>query len=80
MLPQVKCHHGENRSSAGDIFLSPQPDGGVVTIDASRQARALVYLVQRRSAYIPILHALPSSVARGRSVAWRRKLLSQVLQ
>ncbi|KAL1512384.1 hypothetical protein AB1Y20_005642 [Prymnesium parvum] len=74
---EVSCAHGENRSSASDIFLSPQPGGRVRTVDASAEARAFVSAVRRRSAYTPLLAALPSTVARGRSRARQQQLLSQ---
>jgi pentatricopeptide repeat domain-containing protein 1 len=77
---QVSCGNGENRSSAADIFLVRGPDGTgmVATVDAAREARALVWRMQRRSSYSPELSALPPRLER-RSVSPTRgrMLLSQ---
>jgi hypothetical protein len=70
---QVACGNGENRSSAADIFLvrGPGGTGMVATVDAAREARALVCRMQRYSGYAPELSALPPRIER-RSVSSTR--------
>ena len=74
----VACENGFNASSASDVFLTRQADGGVVgAVDAAREARALVWQLRRTRRYTPMLSALPSHVSRGRSQQWQQQLLAQ---
>jgi len=74
----VACENGFNASSASDVFLTRQPGGGVVgAVDAAREARSLVWQLRRTRRYTPMLSALPSHVARGRSQQWQQQLLAQ---
>jgi pentatricopeptide repeat domain-containing protein 1 len=77
----AQCGHGENASSPSDIFLTIGSDGEVGgTVDVAREARALVWGLQRSSTYRPVLSALPARQTNGRgwrlSGARRRRLLS----
>ena len=73
---QVACENGANTSSAADVFLTlPTLDGVVGTVDAAREARALVWRLRRRTTYQPHMASLPAGV--GGSPAARRLMLSQ---
>ena len=77
---QVQCGHGENASSPKDIFLTRGTDGEVNgTVDIAREARVLVWRLQREVQYAPVLSALPTGVpgASSMSPGRRRRLLSQ---
>jgi pentatricopeptide repeat domain-containing protein 1 len=77
---QVSCTHGENASSAVDIFLTRGADGSIAgAVDIAREARVLVHALQRRAGYVPVLTAAPVRSGRGErlSSARRRRLLSQ---
>ena len=78
---QVVCGHGENASSPIDIFLTRDAGGEVSgTVDIAREARGLVYRLQRRQLYAPVLSALPASrsgTGGSLSAGRRRRLLSQ---
>ena len=74
---QVVCGHGENSSSPVDIFLTKGDSGEVSgTVDIAREARSLVYRLQRRRLYTPILSSLPPS-RRVLSESRQRRVLSQ---
>ena len=72
----MACENGANTSSAADVFLTlPTLDGVVGTVDAAREARALVWRLRRRTTYQPHMASLPTGV--GGSPAARRLMLSQ---
>jgi len=77
---QVSCTHGENASSAVDVFLTRDANGSIAgTVDIAREARVLVHALQRRAGYVPVLTAAPERSGRGErlSSARRRRILSQ---
>ena len=74
---QVACANGANRSSAADVFLVRARDDSaiVATVDAAREAQALVLWMGRKTDYSPVLSALPARLQRKGAVSPARARL-----